>query len=306
MLGLLRWIARWPLPLAHAVGVALGWVVYGASSTYRQRLQDNVMGAGFNAQVRRQAVSHAGRMVAELPYLWLRPRDETLGARLVAVEGESLVQAALDAGQGLVLLSPHLGAYEVAAQAYAERFGATHPMTAMYRPARKAWLRELQLTARDRPGLLTAPASLAGIRQMIKALRRGQTVGLLPDQVPPDGMGVWAPFFGREAYTMTLAARLAQQTGAAVLLLTAQRAPKGRGFSLRYEPLPKPLPTLDDVRALSQGDSQEAAHQRACATTLNHAMETLVQRMPEQYLWGYHRHKQPRGSLAASHTGPAA
>ena len=76
------------------------------------------------------------------------------------------------------------------------------------RPARQAWLRELEETARDRPGLETAPANLAGVRQMIRALRQGQTVGLLPDQVPPEGLGVWVPFFGQPAYTMTLAARL--------------------------------------------------------------------------------------------------
>ncbi len=101
-------------------------------------------------------------------------------------------------------------------------------MTALYRPARQPWLRELEATARNRPGLLTAPASLAGVRQMIRALRQGQTVGLLPDQVPPDGMGVWAPFFGQPAYTMTLAARLVLQTGAVPLLLLV-RAPAGCG-----------------------------------------------------------------------------
>ena len=97
----------------------------------------------------------------------------------------------------------------------------------LYRPARKAWLRELVDTSRTRPGLAVAPATLAGVRQMMRALRRGEAVGLLPDQVPPDGMGVWAPFFGRPAYTMTLAARLVQQTGAALLLAWGERLPRG-------------------------------------------------------------------------------
>ena len=111
-------------------------------------------------------------------------------------------------GRGIVFLTPHLGCFEVTAQAYAERCGALGPMTVLYRPARKAVAARLVDAARARPGLATAPATLAGVRQMMRALRRGEAVGLLPDQVPPEGMGVWAPFFGRPAYTMTLAARL--------------------------------------------------------------------------------------------------
>ena len=67
-------------------------------------------------------------------------------------------------------------------------------------------------------------------------------MGLLPDQVPPEGMGVWAPFFGQPAYTMTLAARLVQQTGAAVAVLVTERLPRGAGYVVRALPLAEPLP----------------------------------------------------------------
>jgi Kdo2-lipid IVA lauroyltransferase/acyltransferase len=304
MLRLFRWLSGMPLVLMHGVGAGLGWVVYLASPTYRRRLGDNVRQAGFDASTQGAAVAHAGRMVAELPYLWLRPRDEPLGPRLEWIDEDRSIERALHAGRGVVLMTPHIGAFEVAAQAYAERHGAQHPMTAMYRPARQAWLRELQLTARDRPGLLTAPASLAGIRQMMKALRRGDAVGLLPDQVPPEGMGVWAPYFGREAYTMTLAARLAQQTGATPLLMLAQRLPRGRGFAVHTLPWPEPLPAMPgrEAAAVDVADAPEAAdartmeahHHRASAEVVNRAMESLVRRHPEQYLWGYNRYKPPR------------
>jgi KDO2-lipid IV(A) lauroyltransferase len=168
----------------------------------------------------------------------------------------------------------------------AERFGARQPMTVLYRPARQRWLRELEETARARPGMATAPANLAGVRQMIRALRRGETVGLLPDQVPPDTQGVWAPFFGQPAYTMTLAARLAQQTGAAVLLLWCERLAPPDGYVLRVSALPQPLPT--------EAESDEAL-QVACATAINRAMEALILQNPAQYLWPYQRYKQPRG-----------
>ena len=190
-----------------------------------------------------------------------------------------LLQAKLDRGRGLVLLTPHLGSFEVSAQAYAEAFGRQRPITVLYRPARKRWLRELEETARARPALATAPATLAGVRQMLRALKRGDTVGLLPDQVPPAGMGVWVPFFGQPAYTMTLAARLVQQTGAEVALLWTERLADGRGYLVHAQDLPQPLPERGD---------------EASALVINQAMEDVIRQCPRQYLWGYHRYKQPR------------
>lgn len=279
MLGLLRWLSGWPLWLLHALGSALGWLTYALSPSYRRRLRANAALAGVSAADRRASVGEAGRLVAELPRLWLRPADRPI-ADAVRWEGRETLQALLDRGKGLVLLTPHLGSFEVSAQAYAQAFGARQPITVLYRPARKRWLRELEETARARPALATAPATLAGVRQMLRALKRGETVGLLPDQVPPAGMGVWVPFFGQPAYTMTLAARLVQQTGAAVGLLWTERLPHGRGYVVHADALPEPLP--------------EAGGDEASAQVINRAMEAVIRRCPRQYLWGYHRYKQPR------------
>lgn len=287
---LFRSAARLPLGFLHRLGTLLGWLAYWGSPTYRRRLRANVTQAGLDWPRARGAVASAGRMLAELPWLWCRPHDRPLGER-VRWDGAGRVEAALAEGRGLVMLTPHLGGFEVIAQAYAERWGARHPMTAMYRPARKPWLRELVANSRNRPGLLTAPATLAGVRQMIRALRQGGTVGLLPDQVPPQGMGVWAPFFGREAYTMTLASRLVQQTGAAWLLFTAERLEGGQGWCIRVREPAEPMPGS----AADPGDGEDAeALARRAATVVNRAMETLILSRPDQYLWGYHRYKKPR------------
>jgi KDO2-lipid IV(A) lauroyltransferase len=201
---------------------------------------------------------------------------------IVRLEGLDLVEAAHAQGKGLLLLTPHLGCFEICAQAYAERFSATFgPITVLYRPARQPWLRAVMEASRTRPGLATAPASLAGVRQMIRALRRGETVGLLPDQVPPDGMGVWARFFDRPAYTMTLAARLVQQTGAIPLLIWGERLPGGAGYTVRFSALGESLPA-------------DAQAQAESAAVINRAMERLIRQCPQQYLWGYHRYKAPR------------
>jgi KDO2-lipid IV(A) lauroyltransferase len=292
MLSLLRWLSRRSLGVVHALGTLMGWLAYLASSTYRRRFNANAARAGLSAEDRRAAIAHAGRMVAETPRLWLRPATAALAPPVQWVDA-ARIDAALDGGRGLVLLTPHLGAFEVVAQAYAERFGARSPLTALYRPAKDAWLQELEASARARPGLLTAPASLAGVRQMIRALRQGQTVGLLPDQVPPEGMGTWAPFFGHPAYTMTLAARLALQTGAPTLLMVGERLPRAQGWRIHAIEMPEPWP---DVAAVG-GD--EAAHMAACAAVTNRAMEHLIRRFPHQYLWGYHRYKGPRSGAKA-------
>jgi KDO2-lipid IV(A) lauroyltransferase len=284
MLFLLRWLSRRPLRHLHAIGAVLGWLVYALSPSYRRRLQANSARAGLAPALRRQSVAEAGKMVLEGLRLWLRPPEQPI-ADPVHWQGEALIEQALAQGRGLIFLTPHIGSFEITAQAYAQRFGAVQPITVMYRPARYRLLRELEESARARPALATAPSSIAGIRQMMRALKRGEAVGLLPDQVPPQGMGVWADFFGAPAYTMTLAARLAQQTGAPIVLALCERLPQGRGFQLRLSALPEPLP---------QQAADAHALQVAQAEVINRAMQGLILQCPQQYLWGYNRYKVPR------------
>lgn len=276
MITLFRWLSFSPLWLLHGVGWVLGWVVFGLSGVYRRRFLANARQAGYGWAQWGAAVGQAGRLVAELPRLWLG-RPVTL-----LWEGAQHVEAALGQGRGIVFLTPHLGCFEITAQAYAQRYGQRQPMTVLFRPARQPWLRALIASVRTRPGLQSAPTTMAGVKQMLKALRQGQSVGLLPDQVPPLGLGVWAPFFGLPAYTMTLSARLAQQTGAVVLVAWGERLAWGRGYTVHVKSLATELPT----------DMTEAA------TCINHAMEQLIAECPQQYLWGYARYKQPRKELA--------
>lgn len=294
MLLLLRWLSRRPLRVLHAIGAFLGWLVYALSPSYRRRLCANAQRAGVTPAQRRRSVAETGKMVMESLRLWLRPPGQPI-ADAVRWEGESLIDEALAGGRGLVFLTPHMGSFEITAQAYAQRYGAQAPITVMYRPARYRMLRELEEAARARPALATAPASIAGVRQMMRALKRGEAVGLLPDQVPPQGMGVWADFFGAPAYTMTLAARLAQQAGAPIVLAWCERLAGGQGYHLRLSRMAEPLP-------LQAADTQ--ALQQAQAAAINRAMQQLILQCPEQYLWGYHRYKNPRGAPAPSTDAP--
>lgn len=287
---LLRLMASLPLWFMHGLGAFMGWLTWWGSPSYRAHFKDQMRQAGVAWSRARPAVAEAGKMIAELPRLWLRPNDQMLGAT-ARWEGIEVIEQALADGRGIVFMTPHLGSFEVAAQAYAERFASQHgPITVLFRPARKAWMRKVVDRSRARPGLATAPATLAGVRQMLRVLRKGGVVGLLPDQVPPEGMGVWAPFFGKPAYTMTLAARLMQQTGAAAILVWGERLPMGRGFIVHVRPGPH----------IELESTPESA-----ATAINQAMEKLVLESPSQYLWAYHRYKQPRGQASqAAATDP--
>ena len=266
-----------PLWLMHGLGWGLGWLAFLLSPTYRQRFLANTRQAGLSAAQRRAAVGQSGMLVAELPRLWL-------GAPVpVLWKGRHHVEAALQGGHGVVFLTPHLGCFEITAQAYAQAFGQQgRPMTVLFRPPRQAWLVPLVTQSRARPGMETAPTTLAGVKQMLKALKAGHCVGLLPDQVPPQSQGVWAPFFGQNAYTMTLSARLAAQSGATVLLAWGERLPWGQGYTVHVEPLGASL----------HQDLAQAASQ------INAAMETLIRQCPTQYLWGYARYKAPRAATS--------
>ncbi|HEX2543469.1 MAG TPA: lysophospholipid acyltransferase family protein [Ramlibacter sp.] len=274
MKSLFQLLARWPLPLLHFLGIGIGWLTWLLSPTYRRRFRENATQAGYPfAQVRR-AVAEAGKLVAETPRLWFGASPP------VHWEEAELIARLRAEKRGIVFLTPHLGCFEVTARSYAERFG---PITVLFRPARKAWLKDLVATSRSRPNMTPVPTTLAGVRHMLRALKAGEAVGLLPDQVPPQGLGVWAPFFGRDAYTMTLPARLVQQTGAVLLVLWGERLAGGRGYHVH-------------VRRF---DGELSSEPRTAATQVNAEMERLVRDGPAQYLWGYARYKQPRVEVLA-------
>ena len=272
----LELIAGLPLRLLHALGTVLGWAMYGTSPTYRRHLRENLAQAGLDeARVRRAAVASAGRMVLELPAVWFRSRERVLSL-VTKIEGLDAVLGAREAGKALLFLTPHLGCFEIAAQ-YATRY---FPITVLYRRPKLAWLDPLMRAGRERDRVRLVPADLSGVRELYGALKRREAVGFLPDQVPGIGEGEWADFFGRPAYTVTLAARLAAREDVACFLAYARRLRRGAGYEICLRPLPEKLEAETPVRRL------------------NRALEALVRECPEQYLWGYNRYKTPKGATA--------
>ena len=266
--------AQVPLPILCALGCVLGWLIYGASPTYRRHLRDNLRAAGYaDAATRRAAIAGAGRLLAELPAVWLRPRAE-VAALVRRVDGREHVDAAHAAGKGIVFLTPHLGCFEIAAKIAAEEF----PITVLYRAPKLAWLQPMIEKGRGQDNVRLARADLSGVRELLAALVRKEAVGILPDQVPGEGEGDWVEFFGQPAYTMTLAAKLAARPGSVCLLAFGERLPGGEGYVLH-------------IRSLPAAAAGESAIRR-----MNRALEALIRECPGQYLWGYNRYKQPKGA----------
>ncbi|MBV8665788.1 MAG: lysophospholipid acyltransferase family protein [Burkholderiaceae bacterium] len=266
-------LSKLPLPALHALGSMLGWVVYLASSAYRARLNENIGRAGYAAHLG-MAIRESGKNILELPFVWCAPSEKVLTT--ARIENWEVAQAAFDTGRGVIFLTPHLGCFEIIAQAIAQRI----PLVALYRPPRKAALKPLMEDARARNNLQLAPANLSGVRVLLKTLKKNAAIGLLPDQVPQQGEGVWANFFGKPAYTMTLPAKLQQMTGAAIILSYAERLPHGKGYTIKFAHFEE---------ALTGNPEQQAA-------AINAAMEKLIACCPAQYFWSYNRYKSPPGA----------
>ena len=218
------------------------------------------------------AITASGMLLSDSLWIWRNPQK---ALKLVEVQDWDLVESAISEGHGLVMLTPHLGGFEIIPRVLAQYF----PATILYRPSRQEWLNEMVEEGRAYPNMHFVPTNLNGVRQMTRALTRGEAIGILPDQVPSGGEGVWVPFFGRPAYTTPLPARLANRNNTPVVMFTAKRKDIGKGWLMQATRL----------ASLSE-DANIAAAQ------INVAIENAVLVAPEQFIWSYNRYKHPAGA----------
>ncbi|MFZ9812009.1 MAG: lysophospholipid acyltransferase family protein [Burkholderiaceae bacterium] len=280
-----------PLPVLRAGGFLLGISMWLGSARYRRDFNTQWSQAlGYwrltapetRPPSKLRAIAQSGLLLSELPRVWCRLET----AMAMEVSGLQEMSTALSKGKGLIILTPHLGAFELAARRIAREF----PLTVLYRPARRIEIERLLQTFRSAEGVRPVPANAQGVRQLMRALKQGGAIGLLPDQVPSEGEGQVADFFGRPAYTMTLPIRMAQATGAAIIWAAALRT--NAGWSLRLAPWrvrdkQGEETFFDDL--LPSISLQEAVG------LMNKEVEAQIARAPEQYLWGYNRYKKIHG-----------
>jgi Kdo2-lipid IVA lauroyltransferase/acyltransferase len=216
------------------------------------------------------SAAESGKAILESLAMWQKSEAE-LGAWVKNCSNWHLIDSALNKGKGLIFLTPHLGCFEITSIYY----GLKHPITVLYRPPKLKFLQKLIEQGRQRTGVTLAEANASGVRKLMQALKRGEAIGILPDQIPAEGEGEWAPFFGKPAYTMTLACKLAEKTGASVIMAFGERLPNGDGYNIH-------LTTVDSINT---------------TTLLNQAIERQIAECPSQYLWQYNRYKTRRHSL---------
>jgi KDO2-lipid IV(A) lauroyltransferase len=281
---LFRLLARLPLGANHALGAFLGRLVYTLSPRYRRRIHENLTQSGLCSgpeDVRRMARENAGEIGKGATELaWALFRSDEIPALVVKRIGWEAVERLRAGNRPIIFVTPHLGSYDVAGRYLVSQL----PILAMYRPHKIFWIDELLREGRNAgtapDGTNVAPATFAGVRMILKHLRRGGCSMVLPDQVPGIGEGEWADFFGRPAYTMTLLGRLQEASGAAIAFCFAERLTHGEGYVMHFEALPDPLPQ-DRARSVRQ---------------VNAMVERLVRSCPAQFLWGYNRYKRPAGA----------
>lgn len=280
ILILLRLYSRLSLSAAQAFGDLLGRLAWRLHLSERDIALANVqhclpeLSPVEREQLARQSLCESAKLLAEVPLAWLKPASAWQGK--IVLDGFDQRLAELrDAGRGIIIVAPHLGNWEIGLNAIT----AQVKTTVLYRPPRERWSEAMMLAGRQATGAQTAPTDASGIKLLLAALKRGEAVAILPDQTPKPASGaaaIFAPFFGKPAYTMTLVSKLAAKTGAAVIAAYAERLPQGRGFVIRYRDLDEAIYDEDIERSVS---------------ALNQVVELCARDCLTQYQWGYQRFK---------------
>lgn len=261
-----------PLFVLHGLGALFGRLAYRFDQRFKERIDINLKRAHIASddvtlkKLSRLSVGEIGKCLMEAPAIWFNPPQKNF--RWVRqCYGWHHVETALKMKKGIIFLTPHLGCFEITAQYYAH----FHPITVLFKRPKKDWLANIVLSGRRHSNIHLAEANIQGVKQLMQALKKGEAIGVLPDQVPSEGQGVWTNFFSQSAYTMTLVSKLAESSSATVLVGFGHRLSHGKGFEVYIEPLGKDH----------------------SPQSINDKLETLIRKYPTQYLWNYQRFKNP-------------
>lgn len=275
--GLWRMLSRWPVTRLWRTAVFMGPQIYRFSKRERRVTELNLARVfpDQSAQQRKafaiQSLQHSTATMLELGHAWMAP-PEKVEASILAVHGRDKLDSARAEGRGVIVLAPHFGNWEVLNFWLSSHF----PFTAMYEPPKIADLEAITRHGRERMGAQLVPTNPRGVAALLKALKRSEAIGILPDQEPAWGSGVFAPFYGHEAYTATLLPKLVARTQARVVTGVARRIP-GKGFEIHF---------LDaDERVYSEDDTLSA-------TGVNASVEASIALDPPQYQWEYKRYRK--------------
>ena len=261
-----------PLLLIQVIGILIGYIFHMTNKESRFLLIENLTRSNIyknpvslNKAINKN-IRETGKTIMESLAIWSSQQSRVL-SWVKEVQGLDEIHKAHIRKKGIIFISPHLGCYEIASIYY----GSKYPLTVLYRPPRKKWLEKLIKDGRKKGFQTLAPTNNTGIKLILKSLNNNEAVGILPDQVANKGEGEWAEFFGRPAFTMVLVSRLAKKTGATVIMTFGERLDIGKGFKIHFKAIP----------------SRNISSPRK----LNKALEEIIKKAPEQYLWNYDKYK---------------
>ncbi|WP_456405698.1 lysophospholipid acyltransferase family protein [Thiolapillus sp.] len=284
---LIRFLAVLPLPVLRGLGRFAGSLAYRIPNRELDNARTNLalcfphMPETERERLLQSTLKENAITLLEMPAVWYGKTDAWL-KRLDMGTVPDDIRSLMQQGKGVVIAMPHLGNFEIGAHF----FGAIGKATGLYRPPRKEGLESVMLEGRNRPGQnQMVPTDRHGIKALYQALEKGELIVILPDQQPKTakgGGGVFAPFFGVPALTMTLVNRFARKTGAPVYFIAFVRT----GSKPEYK-----------VIGLQAGDAIAHEDAELAAEELNAGVERLVRHEPAQYQWTYRRFRvQPDGS----------
>lgn len=295
VLFILRGLSWLPLSVARSLSRLLARliVVFNATplgvSKINLRLCYPMMSEEEIQVLSRAHMEHFAHILCETPQIW-RKGYPWLVENIVSCQGMELLQKGADKGTGTIFLVPHHGSWE-AIGIWLARLG---PMTSLYEPAKHPALDSWVKSSRLRSGMSLAPTNVRGVAQLLKGLKRGDNVAILPDQSPRLSGGAFSVLFGVPALTMTLTHNLIQRTGCQVLFVAAIRV-KG-GFEIVLQSAPEDIYSADEQSSL---------------LALNAGVESIVALAPSQYQWAYKRFRiqpdqagQPDESINLYPKGP--
>lgn len=271
-----------PISVSQSIGGLIGRLLYYFDNREKRVAKINIdlcfpeLSDKEKKTLLQKTLIESAKTLLEIPRIYKKGGAYAIGL-VSEVSGIEHYHRALERGKGVVLLAPHLGNWEVTV--YLNQFS---PITAMYAPPKQVFLNDVMKKGRQSTGATLVPADTTGVRALLKQLKKGGVIGVLPDQKPKAGhAGAFAPFMGKAAYTMLLINSLMKRTDAVALMTFAERLPNGRGYCLHVMPAPKGLGNNDEVLAV---------------TALNQGVEQCVRLAPSQYQWTYKRFSlQPEG-----------
>ena len=232
---ILRFFSFLPMPVAHIIGAGIGFVLAVLPNKLRRISLINIglcypdKSHSWRRRLMRSSMMETGKAFAEFGPLWFW-KKERIEKLITEVYDQDVVDAALAEGNGMLIATPHMGSWELSSLYGCTRF----PMTILFKPSRIAEIDPIIRNARERFGAKMAPIDASGIKAIVSALAKGETVGMLPDQEPKQGNGAFAPLFGVPAYTPVILSKLGRRKRVPVVFAMMERLPLGGGFSLHY------------------------------------------------------------------------